>query len=234
MDRKQLIKTLAEHFGTTPKYLGAPSFAYQVQAKDQELIIDKEGRIKNKEGKELEIENLLKGEEEQTPLEIQLPMEEHTGNTLRNLVNMIYSKQVLIKKALELEEDIVVKEFIEKINEVKLETLEVFKDKYEEIGTNKIPGIAFDFEERIITFRFLTNIDSTKEILEFISVLNKTAMKLKQTSGKQTETDNEKFTFRTWLVRLGLVGLEYKETRKFLLKNLDGNGAFRKQAGGEE
>ena len=33
---------------------------------------------------------------------------------------------------------------------------------------------------------------------------------------------NEKYTFRTWLLRLGLIGDEFKTARHHLLKNLDG------------
>ena len=44
---------------------------------------------------------------------------------------------------------------------------------------------------------------------------------------KRTVSDNEQFTFRTWLVRLGLNGPEYSETRERLLANLDGNKAWK-------
>ena len=47
-------------------------------------------------------------------------------------------------------------------------------------------------------------------------------------------TDNEKYAFRTWLIRLGMTGNEYKSTRKLLLQNLSGNGAFRKPGEGYE
>lgn len=40
-------------------------------------------------------------------------------------------------------------------------------------------------------------------------------------------TDNEKYTFRCFLLRLGMIGAEYKTTRKILLRNLTGNSAFR-------
>lgn len=40
-------------------------------------------------------------------------------------------------------------------------------------------------------------------------------------------SDNEKYTFRTWLLRLGLIGDEFKTARHHLLKNLDGNIAWK-------
>ena len=33
---------------------------------------------------------------------------------------------------------------------------------------------------------------------------------------------------RVYLIRLGMVGDEYKQTRKILLRNLEGSSAFRK------
>jgi hypothetical protein len=58
-------------------------------------------------------------------------------------------------------------------------------------------------------------------------MLCKYAKELKYASYKPTLTDNDKFTMRTWLIRLGFVGDDFKEARQELLKNLSGNGAFR-------
>ena len=46
----------------------------------------------------------------------------------------------------------------------------------------------------------------------------------------KTQSDNEKYTFRTWLLRMGLIGEEFKTARKFLLENLEGNSAWRDPA----
>ena len=45
--------------------------------------------------------------------------------------------------------------------------------------------------------------------------------------GTVKETDNEKYTFHCFLLRLGMIGAEYKTTRRILLRNLTGNSAFR-------
>ena len=42
-----------------------------------------------------------------------------------------------------------------------------------------------------------------------------------------TDTDNDKYAFRCFLLRLGFIGDEYKIARKVLLRNLKGNSAFR-------
>lgn len=36
-----------------------------------------------------------------------------------------------------------------------------------------------------------------------------------------------KYTFRTWLLRLGMIGDEFKTARKFLLENLEGGIAWK-------
>lgn len=41
------------------------------------------------------------------------------------------------------------------------------------------------------------------------------------------ETDNPKYAFRCFLLRLGFIGAEYKRERAILLRNLEGNGAFK-------
>ncbi len=54
------------------------------------------------------------------------------------------------------------------------------------------------------------------------------AINQKCTHMKKTEiTENPCFTFRTFLLRLGLIGPEYKNVREHLLENLEGDKAWR-------
>ena len=53
------------------------------------------------------------------------------------------------------------------------------------------------------------------------------AIAQRSTVMRKTQSDNELFTFRVWLVRLGLNGPEFKHTRDHLLANLDGDRAWR-------
>ena len=62
---------------------------------------------------------------------------------------------------------------------------------------------------------------------QFISGLCDMAREAKRVSSKPTETDNDKYAFRCFLLRLGFIGKEYKTARKILLRNLTGNSAFR-------
>ena len=47
------------------------------------------------------------------------------------------------------------------------------------------------------------------------------------------KSNDEKYTFRVWLLRLGLIGDEFKTARHHLLKNLDGNIAWKDPAQAE-
>jgi hypothetical protein len=117
---------------------------------------------------------------------------------------------------------------VEGINNKKVITIEDFEALALEIGIEKAYGIGFDFIKKTITFNFIRNFKDSEIAVQFAEALNESAKRYKQSSPKPTETDNEKFTFRTWLIRLGFVGGEYKKAREALLKNLEGNGAFRK------
>lgn len=76
-------------------------------------------------------------------------------------------------------------------------------------------------------FPFTANPDETAAYTEFVEKLCGMAKSMKRVSGKPTETDNDKYAFRCFLLRLGFIGDEYKAARKILLKNLTGNSAFR-------
>ena len=74
---------------------------------------------------------------------------------------------------------------------------------------------------------YTTDSDEIAAYTQFISRLCDMARDAKRVSLKPTETDNDKYVFRCFLLRLGFIGKEYKTARKILLRNLTGNSAFR-------
>ena len=96
---------------------------------------------------------------------------------------------------------------------------------------------AFDIKEATytltddrITFAWLhgTITDETaKAYAEFISKLCLMARTQKRVTAKEKIVDNEKYAFRCFLLRLGMIGSAYKESRKILLQNLTGSSAFK-------
>lgn len=96
---------------------------------------------------------------------------------------------------------------------------------------------AFDIREATytlegdrITFAWLhgTITDETaKAYATFISKLCEMARTQKRVTAKEKIVDNEKYAFRCFLLRLGMIGSAYKESRKILLQNLIGSSAFK-------
>lgn len=84
-------------------------------------------------------------------------------------------------------------------------------------------------DEKINFTWFLYTVDGDEiaAYTQFISRLCDMARDAKRVSSKPTETDNDKYAFRCFLLRLGFIGKEYKTARKILLRNLTGNSAFR-------
>ena len=69
--------------------------------------------------------------------------------------------------------------------------------------------------------------DESKAYTHFVSALCELAANAKRVTAKEKETDNDKYAFRCFLLRLGFIGSEYKAERKILLRNLTGSSAFR-------
>jgi hypothetical protein len=69
--------------------------------------------------------------------------------------------------------------------------------------------------------------DEVSAYTTFVTKLCDMAKKQKRVMAAITNTDNDKYAFRCFLLRLGFIGDEYKIARKVLLKNLTGNSAFR-------
>jgi hypothetical protein len=63
--------------------------------------------------------------------------------------------------------------------------------------------------------------------LVFCLAISNQALTQKSAQCKPTHSPNQKYTFRTWLLRLGLIGDEFKNCRKHLLSHLEGNIAWK-------
>ena len=62
---------------------------------------------------------------------------------------------------------------------------------------------------------------------QLITALVEMAKNSKRITAKERTVENEKYAFRCFLIRLGFIGDAYKVARRVLMKNLDGNSAFR-------
>lgn len=212
-DRKNLVAVLADHTGQKAKYLGAPSFAYQVDC----ITIDKNGVLHLDDNADPDWVEAIQARlassgytciseaydnpqpdpvmnEEPERLSIQMPMASFTESSLQNLFNLVDAKGSLIKKALGVSDL----------------TINLLDDR-----------LAFDWFPA----------DSTPEEINaytaFIAALCAMAGNQKRITAKGKTVDNEKYAFRCFLLRLGFIGAEHKQTRKILLRNLTGSSAFK-------
>lgn len=168
--------------------------------------------------------------EEPVDLAISLPVGEHTGNSLRNLVNMVYSRGPLLSKAsggnfhVEKELAEVLKD--DSCTATVQTFLKALADYTEAHGG--MEGLKIT-EKQISFTGFPVPADKahTDAFCQLAAMMNSMALSQKRIQAKEVNADNEKYAFRIWLLRLGMNGDAYKPTRKVLMENLGGHAAFR-------
>ena len=66
-----------------------------------------------------------------------------------------------------------------------------------------------------------------KSYIQLCLALSQMAKTVRTASPKPQQNENPKYAMRTWLLRLGFIGDEFKIARELLTKRLDGDAAFR-------
>lgn len=66
-----------------------------------------------------------------------------------------------------------------------------------------------------------------KSYIQFCMALSEMAKEVKGASSKPQQNENPKYAMRTWLLRLGFIGDEFKTARETLTKSLSGDASFR-------
>ena len=174
----------------------------------------------------------------------------HTPRSLKNALTIMYCKEDILFKALNVQtrrED----EYCQKVRPMVLEkirrmpnstiTMEKFKRAWYEGNDGSSEHYNWTryyalnlhavFSKGTLEWRcFESTLHAGKVRSNITLALAISAQAINQscTHAKKTEIgDNPAFTFRTFLLRLGLIGDEYKNVRKHLLANLDGDKAWR-------
>lgn len=84
-----------------------------------------------------------------------------------------------------------------------------------------------------IEFRAFNGTLDPDKILAYIQLclaISAQALTSKAASPTRPVTDNPKYAFRCWLLKLGFIGDDYKTAREVLIKLLPGNSAWRQVA----
>lgn len=170
---------------------------------------------------------------EEVPLDLELafPTSQHNGVSLRNLVNLIYSRGRLISKAtgghFHVETDLVETLRDDSCTYTVANFIEALKSYEAQCGT-AMEGLVITEEKVSFTgFPTASDYDHLTAFGHLAILMNQQAISQKRIQAKDVNDENEKYALRTWLLRLGMNGPDFKETRKILMENLSGHAAFR-------
>ena len=204
--RPKLAQEIGNILGTAPHYERVPSCAYDIAG----YRLDKEGVLHIPEGAEETTKDLIRqlrerGFQDDAEVTEEVPVQE-------DKLTIGIPRESLTDTALENLQKIIA-------NKQTLFQRAFWMDSTEiEITDEKI---------NFTWFPYTADGDELAAYTQFISRLCDMARDAKRVSSKPTETDNDKYAFRCFLLRLGFIGKEYKTARKILLRNLTGNSAFR-------
>lgn len=181
-------------------------------------------------------------------IHIHLDGARHTPKSIRNFVNIIASKNDLFYKALQIKPDRMryckkMDEFlVKKMNERRPRTLEQIRSIWYEGYGGYTTQHYHDSRYHFLNLHSFFTGHHTCELRGFNSTLhaglvrsyivlalalNHQALTQKSASARKPQTENEKFSMRTYLVRIGFKGDEFKNCREHLCKHLSGNAAWR-------
>lgn len=205
--RPKLAQEIGNILGTASHYERVPSCAYDIAG----YRLDKEGVLHIPEGAEPEmVEYLIRqlwecGFRDDAEFTEEVPMQ-------KDKLIIAVPREILTDTALENLQKIVANKQALLQRAFQTDSTEV------EITEEKINFVWFPYTE---------DGDEIAAYTQFITRLCDMAKDAKRVSSKPTETDNDKYAFRCFLLRLGFIGKGYKTARKILLRNLTGNSAFR-------
>ena len=86
------------------------------------------------------------------------------------------------------------------------------------------------FQKGTVEFRMFNSTlhaGKVKTYIQFSLAIANQALTQRNARAAPTRTTNDRYTFRTWLLRLGMIGPEFETARVHLLSHLEGNIAWR-------
>lgn len=183
-------------------------------------------------------------------IHIHVGAEKFTATTLRNLSNLFATHEDMLYRALEVDDahrnmcycQKTDQNYLDRLNKTKPATADAFNlcwyntshvynhGHYDESRYHGLNLHAF-FTKGTVEFRLFNSTlhaGKIKAYIQFCLALAQQALTQKRASTKKVTSDNEKYSFRCWMLRLGLIGDEFKTCRLHFLKHLSGNSAWRK------
>lgn len=175
----------------------------------------------------------------------------HNQLSLKNLLSIMYSKEDILFKALQVNGNRV-RQYCQKVREPMLQQVRRQIGSSETQNLSRLESIWYGgddgsrqhyhwtryyalnlhsmFYRGTVEFRMFNSTlhaGRAKAYVDLCLAMSAQSINQRCSVMRKTISDNELFTFRVWLVRMGLNGQEFKNTRDHLLANLDGDRAWR-------
>lgn len=181
-------------------------------------------------------------------IHIHIDAANHDAKTVRNLVNIIASREDILYQALQVNNNRVrycqkVKvEIVDAVNSAKPKNMEGIGDiwykgyaaaeRAKHYSKTRYYGLNLHalWDKGTIEFRMFNSTLHAGEVKAYIQLalaISHQALTQKSARPVKPSAENPKYTFRCWLLRLGMIGEEFATARHHLLKNLPGNAAWR-------
>lgn len=202
--RKALAQAIAQHIGQEAEYLRVPTCAYQIGG----YHLDKEAVLTCENEDEKEVSSLLAFLRSEG-----FSYEEPADRLTITMPKDFFTEQALAN-----------------LRQIVENKSSLFRHAF------KTDSLNIEENEKAVEFPWFTveAEGDSDAYIEFISALCEFAKERKRVNNKPDTGDNEKYAFRCFLLRIGMIGTEYKQARKVLLRNLEGSSAFRHGRGGAE
>lgn len=222
--RKQLVKALEEIIGVKSEYKGVPTFAYKIG----KVMVDRSGTVTEECAStevfhNLDIALTLRGFVPEGGLEEAGIRVEGDEGTIADLADEVSNKVDLLE--IQMPREMFTEKGIENLRRLILAKGDLIKKT---IGTDKLP---INTSEETIGFPWFPlkgDADEVEHHEKFIEALCRMAIKQKRVTAKAVKSENEKYDFRCFLLRLGFIGGEHRAFRRYYLRNLSGNAAFKR------
>lgn len=235
-DRKPLVAAISQILDKPAVYQGAPSFAYTVG----DFTVDRNGVLSYGNNIHPDFAAVLISDlqehgfvteiisdtgDEEPAAENAYDTDENEAIATENIasteVTDIDSSDILTIEIPNTGFTPEAKENIRKIVASKKTVLE------KALGSDGLPIVEKDGK---IAFPWFTlhGIDGEADAYSrLVTAICKMAKEQKRVTATEKPVENEKFTMRLFLIRLGFIGDEYKTSRKILLHNLSGNASWK-------
>ena len=205
-ERKRLVQTISDWLGVPAKYCGAPTFNYEVDY----FTIDRNGSLSFDDRADSKVIECLLQHIYDEGFDIDQSHTDDEDESCGVCVSM--PKSQFTDTSLE-----------------NLKALIAAKGNLikKALGVSDLPLEIMDTKVSFPWFPATPAPEELKAYDTFICKLCELARTQKRVTSTEKPTDNEKYAFRCFLLRLGFIGAEYKDARKILLKNLSGSSAFK-------